>query len=1170
MDHSADPPAGAHQPEAQRRPPRTGAWRWLRAAGLALAGLLLFWLLAWAGLPPLLKWQLERQATAALGRQVSVERVEFKPWSLELELRGLRLLDAQGQGEQFTLERLYLDLDARSLLRLAPVLDALEFDRPHFRLRHLGDGRYDIDDLIARLLKPDQPPSELPRFALFQLRLHEGAIDFIDEPHQRTQQIRQLKLDLPFLSSLEAQREDKSEPSLSLLLNGDPVDARALLQPFAQARQGEARLHSAALDLAPYLPYWPATLPLRPTKGQLEFDLKLKLAAGASKTQAAADAKRAQERPSAQAALALAGHLGLQDVELEWAGAGAGASPAQPLRLRWDRLRFDGRSRLGWPIAASSGSPAFLLEDGRLQVDGLALREGNQPQASLARLLLTDASLDLAGRRLAVGELRLEQPDLQLQRDARQRWMFERWLAALLRQSDHLGSGAKAGTGTSAGRQAGQPGNPDKPAAPAGQADQTIQADQADRAAQDDRAAGWQLQLARFQLADGRLGLTDRSPVRPVRLQAEALQLQAGPWSNAKQSPQELPLALSLQLVPGQAGKTGRAGKVSKETGQAQGRGALRYQGRLLLPSPAGQGQAARPLASQGRLELDDLPLHRLEPYFAAALNLELLRAELGLRAQIELSLPPQGLQLALRGDAEVKRLRTSTLEPAERLLDWQSLGLRGLQLDLAAGALNRLKVAETVLSDYYARLLIDPQGRINLQQLLRQPATASASSQPATTPAAAVPATADQGVTALAAVAKPAAAVPAQLQPRLEFGPISFINGQVDFADRFIKPNYSARLSELSGSLGGFSNQRPQAGQAPELAALSLRGKVEGQASLELDGRINPLAQPLALDIQAKVDDLELPPLSPYSVKYAGHGIERGKLGMQVRYQIAPDGQLQASNQILLKQLQFSERIEGSEAPNLPIRLAVALLADSRGVIDLNLPVSGSINDPQFRVGPIVWRMVLNLIGKAVTAPFALIAQALGGSAEDFSQIDFAPGKSELDAKARSRLEQVAQAMAQRPNLRLTLEGQSDLERERRAYQQAQLQQRLLQEKRRQLERRSQASEAVAPPTAAESAELLAAVYRRADIPKPRNLVGLAKTLPAAEMEALLLAAIPVDADRMRELALARATAVRDALAGLGIDHERLYLLAPGGPPEGANADAPWQAGVVLGLKQE
>lgn len=1150
-------------------------WRWLRIAGLALAGLLLFWLLAWAGLPPLLKWQLERQAGAALGRQVSVERVELKPWSLELELHGLRLLDAQGQGDQFTLERLYLDLDARSLLRLAPVLDALEFDRPHFRLRHLGGGRYDIDDLIARLLKPEQPASELPRFALFQLQLRDAAIDFIDEPVGRTQQIRQLTLKLPFLSSLEPQREQPSEPSLHFLLNGDPVDAKALLQPFAQARQGEARLHSAALDLAPYLPYWPATLPLRPTRGQLEFDLTLRLAAGAQQAPAARDDQAAQERQDQQdqqmapTPLSLAGHLALRDVELEWAGASA----AQPMRLHWDRLRFDGKTRLGWPIRSPSGTMALALEDGRLQVDGLALHEGDQPQASLARLLLANARIDLAERRLVVGQLRLEQPDLQLERDQRQRWMFERWLAALERDAD--GAGAKAGTGSE------QPNQRNQDDQRAGQTEQTGQTDQAIAPNQANPAPGWRLQLDQFELADGRLGLVDRSPVRPVRLRVEALQLSAGPWSNAQPAAQALSLELSLQLEqsgpggPGGRSEQGRQGGAGR-SGLAGSTGALRYQGRIELPQPASGGQPARVFASQGQLELDQLPLHRLEPYFAAALNLELLRAELGLRASVELSLPPAGLQLALRGDAEVEHLRTSTLEPAERLLDWQSLGLRGLQLDLKAGALSRLKVAETVLSDYYARIVIDPQGRINLQQLLRQPAAASASASTRSADPAA--AKADQAATAAATVAtsttaaKPATppAAPTAQQARLEFGPISFVNGQVDFADHFIRPNYSARLSELSGSLGGFSNQQLKPGQAPELAALSLRGKVEGQASLAVEGQLNPLAQPLALDIRAQVDDLDLPPLSPYSIKYAGHGIERGKLGMTVRYQIAPDGQLQANNQILLKQLNFSERVEGSEAPNLPIRLAVALLADRNGVIDLNLPISGSINDPQFRVGPIVWRMVLNLIGKAVTAPFALIAQALGDSAEDLRQIDFAPGRSELDATARSRLEQVAQAMAQRPALRLTLAGQSDLERERRAYQQAQLQQRLLQEKQRQLERRGQGSEAVAPPTAAESAELLAAVYRRADIPKPRNLVGLAKTLPATEMEALLLASIPVDADRMRELALARAGAVRDALVRLGVDHERLYLLAPTGPEQGTTDGTPWQAGVMLGLKTE
>ncbi len=1114
MVAAADQPADSGTPtlKPQRTSPHRWAWRWLRIAAWALAGLLLCWLLAWAALPPLLKWQLERQASAALGRTVSVERIDIKPWSLELELRGLRLADAQGQGDQFTLGRFHVDLDWHSLLRLAPVLNGVEFDRPHFRLRHLGGGRYDIDDLIGRLIKPDQPPSALPRFALFHLQLRDAAIDFIDEPVGRTQEIRQLTLDLPFLSSLEQQREEKSEPSLNFLLNGDPVDAKALLLPFAQARQGEARLHSAALDLAPYLPYWPAKLPLRPTRGQLEFDLTLSLSPNAQNAQ---DDQATQDR---QAPLALAGHLALQDVELELTGA----PPAQPMRLSWDRLRFDGQTRLGWPIQSPTGKRVLNLENGRLQIDGLALHEHKQQPLRLGQLLLQDARLALAERRLTVGQLSLAQPELQLQRDARQRWMFESWLAALEPDSGSAGAGAKAGTGPS-------------------------QASQADPPGQAGPTAGWQLQLDKFQLVDGRLGWLDQSPARPVRLQLEALQLSAGPWNNAPQQEQALPLDLSFKLAREASGRVG----------------ALRYQGQIELPSPAADGRPAKALSSQGQLELDDLPLHRLEPYFAAALNLELLRAELGLRASIDLSLPPEGLQLALRGDGEVERLRTSTLDPAERLLDWNSLGLRGLQLDLKAGALSRLKVAETVLSDYYARIVIDPQGRINLQQLLRQPEAGSAS----TPTAQADPA--GTAATAVSAAAKPPkAAQPAAPQARLEFGPITFVKGRVDFADHFIRPNYSARLSELTGRLGGFSNRPTQAGATPELAAISLRGKAEDQASLEIEGQLNPLAQPLALDIRAKVDDLELPPLSPYSIKYAGHGIERGKLGMAVRYQIAPDGQLQASNQILLKQLQFSERVEGSQAPNLPIRLAVSLLADSNGVIDLNLPISGSINDPQFRIGPIVWRMVLNLIGKAVTAPFALIAHALGGSAEDFNQVEFALGSASPDTATQARLQQIAQALSKRSALQLTLQGQSDLERERGAYQQAQLQQRLLEEKKRQLARSGKLPETIQPPTAAEAPALLAAVYRRADIPKPRNLIGLARELPAAEMEKLLLASIPVDADRMRELALDRAGRVRDELVRLGVDHQRIYLLAPTTPP--ATDKDSWRPAVVLGIKNE
>ena len=157
------------------------------------------------------------------------------------------------------------------------------------------------------------------------------------------------------------------------------------------------------------------------------------------------------------------------------------------------------------------------------------------------------------------------------------------------------------------------------------------------------------------------------------------------------------------------------------------------------------------------------------------------------------------------------------------------------------------------------------------------------------------------------------------------------------------------------------------------------LRGRVEGTATLEISGKVNPLAKPLALDLKAKVRDLELPPLSPYAIKYAGYGIERGKMSVDLAYVVQPSGELTASNKIVLHQLAFGDKVEGSTA-SLPVKLAVALLADRHGVIDLDLPVSGSINDPQFSLGGVIWKVVTNLIAKAVTAPFALLASALGG----------------------------------------------------------------------------------------------------------------------------------------------------------------------------------------------
>jgi hypothetical protein len=307
----------------------------------------------------------------------------------------------------------------------------------------------------------------------------------------------------------------------------------------------------------------------------------------------------------------------------------------------------------------------------------------------------------------------------------------------------------------------------------------------------------------------------------------------------------------------------------------------------------------------------------------------------------------------------------------------------------------------------------------------------------------------------------------------------------------------------------------------------------------------VNPLATPLALDVTGKVRDLELPPLSPYAIKYAGYGIERGKLSVDVHYAVQPNGQLTASNKLVLNQLSFGEKVEG--APNsLPVKLAVALLADRNGVIDLDLPVSGSLNDPEFKVGAVVWKVITNLLARAVTAPFSLLGNLLGGvSGSELSTVAFAPGRAVLSDSARAGLDKVAKALKDRPALNLTVQGEAQLESEIDAIRQERLRALLVAEKRRRSGADGVTTDAVQTYTEEEIPVLLRAAYRRADFPKPKNLIGLTKDIPVPDMQALLLANMVVNGDAVRDLALQRGVVTRDYLLTQQVPGDRLFLLA-------------------------
>lgn len=1412
-------PAVAMPAGARRR--LLPARRWLRGLLYAVAGLLGLWLLTWLALPPLLKWQGEKIASEQLGRAVRIGTVEFKPWTLELALNDVSIAGTAGAADQFSVKRIYANAAAQSIVRLAPVLDALQVEAPALRLTHLGDGRYDVDDILARLAarpKPPEPDAPAP-FALFNIELNGGSVDFDDRAVGQRHELRELRLKLPFISNLPSERQIKVEPQLAFVANGSAFDSSAEALPFDASRQTAAAFRLSGLNLEPYLGYLPAGLPIQLQAATVDADLRLDfeqapkpslrlggtlavsglksvdrqgaealtfdrlrlelgelrlfqrqlhlaavelhgphiavrrdkdgqinlllapedqgapaaVADAASRAATAPAASTAAPAPAASGAAAAAVEQPIWQVSVDKLAVHGGTvdftdettvtdgTPAAVVRLNQlelavatlrtpfdEPLSFSGsaalagtegltpvmaaarpartapkrrksrRSRQAQPppakpeaavsaaaqtvpsiefhgTAAARGAEVnariaglplalaapylaphllprltglldaqvglqwappkardlpdeFKVAAERLTLRQLVLAErpaeateasrptaGRQaraswkrttqpsgPLASIEQLDLSDVLVDLPSRAVSVGRLGVRAPRVTVERSADQRWMYEAWLppSAAGEPPAQKHSAARGGPGT------------DFP---------------------------WKVRVSEFALAGGTVGWRDAAAPTPVEAELAQLQVEAAQIDLSGKQP--IPVELSARVGAGRA-----------ELGRLSWRGQV----------------GLTPLSAQGAVDVQRLPVHEFEPYFGDALNIDLLRADASFKGRLAFTQTARGPRARISGDASVEELRTHSRpgtaaasdarQPAgaessterglggattttaaaparglaseskaalapmlassagarragglgEELLSWKQLRLGGLDVRIEPAKPPQIEVKDTLLSDFYARLIIHPDGRINLQDVVKSDGADSVAAAPAPAVAGAplatsMPAAGEFSGEDDESVAAPVAPVPAVLQqvdpmaPIIHVGPVRLADGRVDFSDRFIRPNYSADLSQLNGSLGAFSSVAPAG--APQMAELQLTGRAEGTAALQVSGRLNPLAKPLALDIQGKVSDLELPPLSPYSVKYAGHGIERGKLSMDVAYRVEPDGRLTATNKLVLNQLEFGEPVPGAPA-SLPVKLATALLADSQGVIDLDLPISGSLNDPQFSIGPIIFKAVVGLIGRAITAPFTLLARALGGAGgEDLAQVAFAPGSAQLSAQAREQLDKVAKALADRPQLKLTVAGTARLDDEREAYQRLRLQALVAAEKRATGGSRpadstrltmaaptapgasspapaadviadAHASAEAAAPAAlvseAEYPELLKRLYRRSDIPqKPRNALGMQRDIPVPEMERLLMAQIEVGEDAMRQLAVQRGAAVKDYLLGKNLPAERLFLAA-------------------------
>jgi hypothetical protein len=438
------------------------------------------------------------------------------------------------------------------------------------------------------------------------------------------------------------------------------------------------------------------------------------------------------------------------------------------------------------------------------------------------------------------------------------------------------------------------------------------------------------------------------------------------------------------------------------------------------------------------------------------------------------------------------------------------------------------VNVGEVALTDFYSRLILSKEGRLNLQDIVR---TSGGAGKPADT---AMPVTAPK-----VAEAAPAAAKPAALPVKI--GKITLQGGTVNFSDFFVKPNYTVNVTKVAGRVSGLSSA------ADTVADLELRGSYANSAPVQVVGKLNPLAAKSFLDIKAEVKGVDLVPFSPYSGKYAGYHIDKGKLSLSVAYKLE-NKQLTAENHLFIDQLTFGDKVESPDATQLPVNLAIALLKNNRGEIDLNLPISGSLDDPEFSIGGLVIKVIVNLFVKAVTSPFALLGSMFGGG-EELSNIEFGPGRATFDDAAAKRLEALAKALNERDSLKLEITGRADPEADKEGIKRVAIERAVKAEKLKDQLKKGDEGTSVdtIEVAAAEYPVYLQRAYKEAKFPKPRNLIGMQKELPVEEMEKLMLTNLPATDDDVQQLALRRAENVQSWLIDEGkVPPERIFLVEP------------------------
>ncbi|MFO7728287.1 MAG: DUF748 domain-containing protein [Desulfonatronovibrio sp.] len=400
----------------------------------------------------------------------------------------------------------------------------------------------------------------------------------------------------------------------------------------------------------------------------------------------------------------------------------------------------------------------------------------------------------------------------------------------------------------------------------------------------------------------------------------------------------------------------------------------------------------------ESTVDLKNLALPVVQPYLTQAADLTLKSGLLSTSGTFNRN---SAGEMTYQGQADITDLDVIDNSTSATMLGWKKFMVPEFNLDINPHGLNMDTLNITGLK---GELIISEDGTVNVVDSFKSNEKSPGENQQGEQ-------VADKDKTAFP----------------VTIGRINLDKGFLRFADFSLRLEFDTEIHELGGSITGVSSS------PGNHSRVSLDGRVDQYGTSRIEGEINFFDPKEFTDISVIFENLEMTDLTPYSAKFAGRKIKSGKLSLDLKYLIE-DSRLQSHNDFVIETLVLGDKVESPDAVNLPLDLAVALLKDSRGIINIKMPVTGSLDDPEFSYSHVVWKAVRNMLGSIVSSPFRALASLFGSEEETLNQVLFEPGSAAIPPAEEEKLDTLLKALEQRPLLKLIITGRYDADADAQA----------------------------------------------------------------------------------------------------------------------------------------